>query len=206
MALSSDSVNLLLDNTPLLARPVGFGEISANTGGTGSYQETAPGVRNSTWQVGGEPVSLDRFVSWNAGAYYTMIQYDSAVNNVAQLMIVTDVPSQNDSVGRLRFINCYRGGDSISLWMHYLNTADTSIQRLVNKKPYVGRDKSVSGNFSFSLRPGEWQMKMKDRFYNDLFTDTVVIQRNALYSVVAVGEPGGTGPLAPQMKLLLQMQ
>ncbi|MFT4024901.1 MAG: DUF4397 domain-containing protein [Flavihumibacter sp.] len=206
MALSSEPVNLLLDDAPLLSSPVAFGDVSVGSQGSAGYIETAPGIRNSTWQVGGEAVSLNKFVSWNAGAYYTLIHYDSARNNVAQLLIVTDAPSQNDSVGRMRFINCYRGGDSISLWMHYLHTADTSIQRLVNKKPFVGRDKSVSGSFSFSLRPGEWQMKMKDRFYQDLFTDTVVIQKNALYTVVAVGEPGGTGDLAPQMKLLLQMK
>ncbi|HOA39032.1 MAG TPA: hypothetical protein PKJ36_11555 [Flavihumibacter sp.] len=212
MALSSDSVNLLLDDIPLLTTPVAFGEISVSSQGNGGYIETAPGIRNSTWVVGGEAVSLNKFVSWNAGAYYTLVHYDSVdAQQVAQLLIVTDAPSQNDSVGRVRFINCYRGGDSISLWMHRINVLDTlgidtAIQRLVNKKPFVGRDKSVSGSFNFSLRPGNWQMMMKDRFYNTLFMDTVTIKNNELYSILAVGQPGGTGDLKPQMKLLLQMK
>lgn len=204
-ALGSDSVYLELDGKSVNSLGVAFGDASSNATGTGTYLETAPGVQSTTWKVGGATVSEGKFLAWNSNAYYTMVHYDTVKGNSGSLLILTDAPQLNDSVGRVRFINCYAGGDSISVWMRFLGTRRDTI-KVATKLPFIERNNAVSRTFNANIRPGEYEMNMLSRDSSYIFSDTVLIESRSLYSIIGLGEQGGTGDRAPHLKLVLQLK
>lgn len=199
-ALDSDPVTLVLDGQPINETGIAFGKASGTA--TNSYMDARPGVQSTVWQVGTTTPAEAKFFQWMPDAYYTLLQYDTAVGNVAPVILVTDNITVNDTMAKGRFINSVAGNDSLSLWL--INSTDTV--KVANKYPYLGRSGTFLTDFSSSWKPGPRRMELIDQHGVVLFSEDIDLAEKINYSFVAFGESGGTGTKAPVVRKLAQLK
>ncbi|MBZ5855753.1 DUF4397 domain-containing protein [Flavihumibacter profundi] len=199
-ALDSDPVTLLLDGTKVNETPVPFGEASGNA--DDAYLATKPGILNTFWQVGETPPNNEKFLQWAPGTYYTMIQYDTAVNNVAPVMLLTDNLAVTDTVARTRFINCVAGNEPLSLWL--IGIKDTA--KVATKTKALGNGGFAPAGFDARVRPGDWRMELIDTSGNVLYHEDITLAGSSFYSFVSFGEISGTGSKAPVARKLVNLK
>lgn len=199
-ALDSDPVTLVLDGQSINETGIAFGQASGTA--TNSYLDARPGVQSTVWQVGTTTPAEAKFFQWMPDAYYTLLQYDTAIGNVAPVILVTDNITVNDTMAKGRFINGVAGNDSLSLWL--ISSKDTV--KVANKYPYLGRSGSFLTDFSSSWKPGPRRMELIDQHGVVLFSEDIDLAEKINYSFVAFGESGGTGSKAPVVRKLAQLK
>ncbi len=202
-APGSDPVTLFLDNEQLNETPVPYGAASGTA--TTAYVSAGPGVRTTTWQVGATVVSDGKFLAWQPGNYYTMIHFDTLVNQVGSLFLLNDNPQPNDSVGKVRFINCLVGSDSLILWLiRRLNNTRSDTVRVASKQVYLGVNSNINGAYNSVVQPLRYDLQLLERDSSLLFRDSVDFQKQNLYTVVAMGVKGETGDKSPVAEVIVQ--
>lgn len=197
-ALDSDPVSLYLDGSSLNPVPVAFGEISGDS--ANAYLASKPGILNTFWQVGSAPVANEKFLQWAPGAHYTMITYDTAVGNVAPVLLVTDNLSTIDTLAKARFINCIAGEMPLNLWLIGLN--DTL--KLATRSKALSNGGSVTASFDGRIRPGAWRMELSDTSGQVIYHEDIEMEPKTLYSFVGFGEFTGTGVKQPVVRKIIQ--
>lgn len=199
-ALDSDPVTLILDGQSINETGIAFGQASGTA--TNSYLDARPGVQSTLWQVGTTTPAEAKFFQWMPDTYYTLLQYDTAIGNVAPVILVTDNITVNDTMAKGRFINSVAGNDSLSLWL--ISSKDTV--KLANKYPYLGKSGSFLTDFSTSWKPGTRRMELIDQHGVVIFSEDTDLEEKMNYSFVAFGESGGTGTKAPVVRKLAQLK
>lgn len=197
-ALDSDPVSLYLDGTSLNPVPVAFGQISGDSANT--YLASKPGILNTFWQVGTAPVANEKFVQWAPGAHYTLITYDTAVGNIAPVLLVTDNPVVVDTLAKARFINCIAGDMPLNLWL--IGTNDTT--KLATRSKALSNGGGVTATFDGRIRPGTWRMELSDTSGQVIYQEDIELQPKTLYSFVGFGEFTGTGTKQPVVRNIIQ--
>ena len=192
-SLDSEPLFLLVDGAKVNEEGVAFGEVSGTV--SNAYIPLRPGVRNTSWMMGTGPALEEKLFPWEPGAYYTMIQFDTAVNNQAPTILFKDVLNVNDSVGRARFFNTVAGNDSLSLVA--VRTRDTV--RIASRQPFLANVSSVTTNFASTLRAGGWRFDLLNKDSVVIYTNEILIEENTVYSFIATGETGGVGEKAPSL-------
>lgn len=197
-ALDSDPVSLYLDGTSLNPAPVAFGTTSGDS--ANAYLAAKPGILNTFWQVGNAPVSNEKFMQWAPGAHYTMITYDTAVGNVAPVLLVTDNLSTIDTLAKARFINCIAGEMPLNLWL--IGTSDTA--KLATRSKALSNGGGVFASFDSRIRPGSWRMELSDTTGQVLYHEDIDLEPKTLYSFIGFGEFTGTGAKQPVVRKIIQ--
>jgi hypothetical protein len=198
-ALDSAPITLLLDGIKVNETPVAYGQYSGTT--DDSYLKAAPGVRSTVLQVGAVSPANGKFLDWSPGGYYTLIQYDTAVNNAAPVLLVKDVVTANDSLAKGRFINCLASSDSLSLWL--IGAKDTV--KIATKTIFLGFTGTFSSGFGISFKPGPRRIELINQNGIILYKEDAVFTEKLNYSFVAFGEKSGTGTKAPSVSKLVQL-
>ncbi|ULQ54455.1 DUF4397 domain-containing protein [Flavihumibacter fluvii] len=199
-ALDAGAVTLVFDGQNVNETPIAFGQFSGSA--DNAYLAARPGVQLTQWQVGSTPPAEGKFFQWVPGAYYTLVQYDTAVQNIAPVLLVKDNITVNDTMAKGRFINCVAGIDSLSLWL----VGPTDTVKVATKNAYIGISGSFLTEFSISWKPGARRMELIDKNGVVLYAEDIDIAEKTNYSFVAFGETGGIGEKAPVARKMAQLQ
>jgi hypothetical protein len=198
-ALDSAPITLLLDGIKINETPIAYGEYSGTA--DDSYLKAAPGVRSTILQVGAATTGNGKFLDWSPSGYYTLIQYDTAVDNAAPVLLVKDVITANDSLAKGRFINCLASPDSLSLWL--IGAKDTV--KIATKTTFLGNSNAFSSAFNVSFKPGVRRIELINQQGVVLFKEDAMFSEKLNYSFVAFGEKSGSGVRAPKVSKLVQL-
>ena len=190
-SLDSEPVSLVIDAVRVNEAGIAFGAASGTA--ENAYLPLRPGVRATDWIMGSQEPAQDKFFPWEPGAYYTMVQFDTAVGNAAPMLLFKDNLNAGDTVSRARFFNAVAGNDSLSLVL--LRPRDTV--RMARRQAWLGAVTSVNTSFQFRLNPGAYRLDLLNKDSVVIYTQDVQIGERLAYSFVAIGETGGTGTKAP---------
>lgn len=200
-ALDSDPVTLVLDGEKVNETGVAYGESTGTV--ENSYLPANPGVKSTRWEVGTTEPAQERLFHWLPDGYYTIIQYDTAIANKAPVLIVADNLVPNDTLAKVRFINCIAGDQKLSIRL--INTSADTVKLPVNQ-PYMGISGSFLTEFSTSVPLDERRLELVDQDGQLLYQEQVTLSAKTCYSFVGFGEKGGTGDKAPKVKILAQVK
>ncbi|KYP14915.1 DUF4397 domain-containing protein [Flavihumibacter sp. CACIAM 22H1] len=197
-ALDADKINLVLDGSPVAAEDLPFGSAGELDGN--GYIPVRPGIRTIGWKVGEQVYTDNKFLPWNANAYYTVLVFDTARNGFGSWTIIQDKPETTDTSARIRFINCVAGPDSLSVWL--ISPEDTLV--VASKRAYLERTGITATDFSVNVVPGNWRYELLDRNNQVLDGAAFPVVAGSLYSFIGIGETGSTGEKRPRLLPILQ--
>ncbi|HEY8397769.1 MAG TPA: DUF4397 domain-containing protein [Flavihumibacter sp.] len=199
-AIDAAPVNILFDGQPIAPADLAFGEYSFEE--ENGYLRVKPGIRTIGWKFGSQMHSDDKYISWDPGAYYTLLHYDTALNGAGSWLILKDQPQSTDSSARVRFINCVAGKDSLTLWL--INSSDTL--SVASKRAFIEYTGPVNTEFNLNVVAGEWRYELLDRELNILDAAPLAIAPAGSYSFVGIGETGSTGEKQPRLLSIRQVK
>jgi hypothetical protein len=200
-ALDSKPLTLLLDGEKVNESPLSFGTSSGTS--DDAYVPARPGVRITFFQSGTNEPQEEKFLPWDPGVHYSVIQYDTSKNDVAPVVIVKDDPQPNDSLAKIRVINLVAGNGLLSV---FLISSKNDTLKVTEQQPYYGLGGDISPTFNVSIKPGDYKLDLIDEQGIILQTDSVTLTEKLLYTWIEVGETGGTGDKQPHLLKIRQIK